>query len=142
MPLNGYNVGRDISIVFNAPDGPKRFSKITRFSSKQETTEAQVKGLDGQVTNLRFFEGWSGMFDVERQNSLVDDYFAQLEDNYFQGLNEQAASIQETIQEVDGSINTYRYEGVVARLADAGDKTSDKTVKQSIEFKATRRRKV
>lgn len=139
MPLNGYNIGRDVSLDFVASDGPKRFSKITGFTSKQETTDQKVKGLDGIVTNLRFFEGWGGSFDIERQNAVVDKYFAQLEANYFQGLNEKPATITETIAEPDGSLSTFRYEGVMAKLADAGDKKSDQTVKMRIEFMATRR---
>lgn len=139
MPIQGFTVGRDIALDYVAADGPKRFSKITGFQSKQETSEVKIKGLDGSITNIRYFEGWSGSYEIERQDGTVDAYFAQLEANYFQGLSETPATITETIAEAGGAVTVWRYTGVISILADAGDKRSDSTVKMKIEFKASRR---
>lgn len=142
MPLNGFSVGRDVSIDIVGPSGPVRFNLVTKFTSKQQSKTEMVKGLDGVSRPVRFFDGWEGGFDLERQDSTVDDYFAQLEANYYAGLNEAAVSITETITEVSGAVTQYRYLGVLLKLDDAGDKAGDSTVKQKLSFMASRRIKV
>ena len=142
MPINGFSVGRDVSLDIVGPSGPIRFNLITKFSSKQEVKSNAVKGLDGITRPVRFFDGWSGNFDIERQDSTVDDYFSQLEANYYAGLNEAAVTITETITEVSGAVTQYRYTGVLLKLEDAGDYAGDSTVKQKVSFIASRRIKV
>lgn len=142
MPLNGFSVGRDVSLDIVGPTGPLRFNLITNFSSKQEAKTQMVKGLDGISRPVRFFDGWTGGFSLERQDSTVDDYFAQIEANYYAGLNEASVRIVETITEVSGAVTQYRYEGVLLKLDDAGDKAGDSTVKQKLSFMASRRVKV
>lgn len=142
MPLNGYSVGRDVSLDIVTPNGVLRVSRVTKFTSKQETTEQKVKRMDGITDPVRFFDGWSGSMDVERQDSTLDDYFALLEANYYAGFNEPPCSITETITEVSGSVTQYRYLGVLFRFDDAGDRSGDSTIKQKISFMAQRRMKV
>ncbi|MFX8844608.1 hypothetical protein ABTM93_19195, partial [Acinetobacter baumannii] len=83
MPNNGFSVGRDVSLAIVTSAGPLRLSLITNFNSKPLTKEQSIKGLDGITRFVRFPDGWQGGFDVERQDSTVDDYFGQLEANYF-----------------------------------------------------------
>ena len=142
MPLNGYSVGRDISLNIIGQSGPLAFSQITGFKSKPDTTDQKIKGLDGITRHLRFPDGWSGSFAIERQDSTLDDYWAQLEANYYAGINEQPISITQTIQEVNGSISQYRYLQVLLTIDDAGDYEGDKSVKQTLKFVAARRVKV
>jgi hypothetical protein len=142
MPLNGFSVGRDITLDVNGPTGPIRLNLITGFTRKQDTTDVRVKGLDGSTRHLVFYDGWSGSFDLERQDSVVDDLFSQLESDYYSGLNTPGMTITETITEVDGSVSQYRYTDVVLRLDDAGDWRGENSVKQRIGFMARRRFKV
>ena len=142
MPQNGFTVGRDVSLDIIGPSGPLRFNLITKFTSKQEVKDQKIKGLDGITRPVRFFDGWSGGFELERQDSTVDDYFCQLEDNYYAGLNEASVTITETITEVSGAVSQYRYVGVLLKLDDAGDKSGDATVKQKLSFISSRRLKV
>lgn len=142
MPINGFSVGRDVSLDIVGPSGPVRFSLITKFNSKQQTKTSQIKGLDGITRPVRFFDGWAGGFDIERQDSTVDDYFSQLEANYYSGLNEASVTITETITEANGAVTQYRYIGVLLQLDDAGDWAGDATVKQKLSFIASRRIKV
>jgi len=142
MPINGFSVGRDVSLDIVGPAGPVRLNLITAFRSKQEVNEQKVKGMDGITRPLRFFDGWTGGFDIERQDSTVDDYFCQLEANYYSGLNEATVSITETITEVSGAVTQYRYVGVLLKYEDAGEKKGDTTVKQKLGFFASRRLKV
>jgi len=139
MPINGYSVGRDYTLVIQTATGPLQLNKLTSFKSKQDVTDVRVKRLDGITDHVRFFDGWSGSFDIERQDATVDRWFAGLESNYYAGINEQPAQIYETIQEANGAVSQYRYDGVLMTLADAGNRAGDATVKQSINFVASRR---
>lgn len=142
MPVNGFTVGRDVSLDIIGPSGPLRFSLITGFMAKPDITDQKIKGLDGITRHVRFPDGWSGSFDIERENSLVDDYFAELEANYYAGLNEKSCTITETITEVSGAVTQYQFVGVLFKLDDAGDYKGDATVKQKLSFVSSRRLKV
>ncbi len=142
MPINGFSVGRDVALDIVGPSGPIRLSLITDFQSKQDTSEKKIKGLDGINRPVRFFEGWSGSFTIERQDNTVDDYFATLENNYYSGLNETTVTITETITEVSGAVSQYRYTNVLLKLDDAGSWKGDSTVSQKLGFTSDRRLKV
>lgn len=142
MPQNNFSVGRDVSLDIITSNGPLSFGLITKFTSKQDIVDKKVKGIDGITRHVRFPDGWSGTFDIERQDSTLDDYFATQEQQYYDGIAEQGATITETIQEVNGSISQYRYLGVLLKFDDAGDKSGDSTVMQKLSFVASRRIKV
>lgn len=142
MPNNGFSVGRDQSLDIIGPQGPIRLSLLTSFKAKQDINEQKIKGLDGITRHVRFPDGWSGTFMVERQGSEIDDYFAQIEANYYAGQNEQSCTITETITEVSGAVSQYRYVGVLLKLDDSGEWKGDSTVKMTISFVASRRMKV
>lgn len=142
MPINNFSVGRDISLVIVTAASPIQFNLMTEFQSKQDSTRTRIKGLDGKTRYVRFFDGWSGSFKIERRDSTVEDYFVQLEAAYYAGINEQAASITDIKQEPNGSISIYRYFGVLLDLDDAGTWAGDATVKQSISFVCERRIKI
>jgi hypothetical protein len=142
MPVNGFSVGRDVVLDIVGPTGVLTFPLITGFTSKPDVMEHKVKGLDGLVRPVIFHDGWTGTFDIERQDNTLDDYWAQLEANYFTGINSPSLTITETITEVAGNVTQYRYEGVQLKLSDAGDWKGDSTVKQRVDFLCARRRKV
>ena len=142
MALNGYSIGRDIALDIIGPQGPLRFNQIISFMSKPDTTDQKIKGLDGITRHLRFPDGWSGSFEIERQDSAVDDYFTQIEANYYAGLNEIPVTITETVTEVNGSVSQYRYLQVILVLEDAGTWQGDKSVHQKVRFMSARRVKV
>lgn len=142
MPLNNYSVGRDVTLTLVTSSGVLNLNQITGFQSKQDTIEQKIKGLDGITRYLRFFDAWSGSFTLERQDSTLDDYFSQLEANYYAGLSESPVSITQSIQEVSGAITQYRYVGVLLKFDDAGEYAGDKSVKQSLSFVASRRIKI
>ncbi|HEX7854444.1 MAG TPA: hypothetical protein VF503_12185 [Sphingobium sp.] len=140
MPQQGYSIGRDRSVAIILPTGSTlRLNKVTSFQSKQDTSEQKIKGLDGVTDHLRFYEGWSGTFKIERRGPELDVYFAQLEANFYAGADEPPAIMQETIKEPNGSVSQYRYERVLLKYDDAGTSEADKSVTQSISFLASRR---
>jgi hypothetical protein len=112
---------------------------ITSFKAKQETTEETVKRIDGTVDRVRFFEGWTGTFMIERRDATLDQYFCQIESNYFSGIADGPISLTETITEQDGSISQFRYRKVLLKLDDAGEWAGDKTVKRTMTFVASRK---
>lgn len=142
MPLNTFSTGRDVTLTVVTPSGPISFNLITAFHSSPVTGQVKVKGIDGITRHALFPDGWTGGFDIERSDSTVDDYFAQLEDNYYQGQNIGSSTITETITEPNGAVTQYRYLQVLLQLDDAGSWMGDQTVKQKISFMASRRKKI
>ncbi|HHW4679815.1 MAG TPA: hypothetical protein ACQGQH_10420 [Xylella sp.] len=140
MSQNGYSLGRDVTLAIILPDGRSlNMGKVTRFTSKQDTTDQKLKGIDGIVDHLRFYEGWSGSFESECRGPELDVYFATLESNFYAGADEPPATLQQTILEPNGQVSQYRYERVLLKYDDAGDWSGDKSVHQKISFVASRR---
>ena len=140
MSLQGYSIGRDITLVVLLPDGtPLRLGRVTSWSAKQETTDQRIKPLDGVTDHLRYFDGWSFSFKMERRGPEVDAYFAQLEANFYAGLDEPPATLQQTIVEPSGAVSQWRFERVLLKFDDPGDWAADKSVSQSVSGMAARR---
>lgn len=144
MPVNDFNVGRDITFDIFDPNtgGIIEFKTITGFERKQETSEVKVKGIDGIVRYGYLPDGWSFSLELARAGTEIDDYFTQLENLYYGGKNVLSGQITETVTEIDGNISQYVYERVVMHLSDAGAVKGDAEVKMKIEGKASRRRKI
>jgi len=143
MPVNNFNVGRDVTLQIVGYDGTiQNFTLQTSFDGKQETHQIKVLGMDGTVRFLELPAGWTGSMAFDRQDSSLDVYFANLESGYYSGVNAQAATITETIAEVDGSTTQWRYTGVVFRLDDAGSWKGDSQVNMKMSWSASRRLKV
>ncbi|MDE2101967.1 MAG: hypothetical protein KGL39_32270, partial [Patescibacteria group bacterium] len=104
MPLNNFTVGKDITLQLVTQYGALSLNLITSFQSKQDSIEETIKGIDGITRHVKFPNGWSGSFMIERRDSTLDDYFAADEAGYYSGQNLQNCSITETIQEVAGNV--------------------------------------
>lgn len=140
MPANGFSLGRDKTLVVVTKSGPIRFEGLTGFTSKKTPKTKLVHLMNGVNTPVSNRSGeWTGSFEIERRDSTVDQLFAQLEANYFAGLNEDAASITETIAEPNGTISQFRFTGVILDLDDAGNWKGDATVPIKVSFMAARR---
>jgi hypothetical protein len=145
MPLNGFNIGRDVSITLNDSTpgvGALRFGLITSFNEKMMTSDEEFMGLDGITRRLRYVKGWSGQITIQRQDSAVDDYFARIEDGFYQGLSESPLYISKSMQEVNGSVTQWRHYGVLLKYDDAGTAQGDKSIVQTLSWVAIRRKKV
>src|SRR5260364_149630 len=142
MPVNGLSVGRDITLDLITPNGPLRLNGITKFTSKPDVVDEKIKPLNRAAIHLRFPDGWSGSFEIERDSDALDRHFARAEDDYYLGVNESPCTSTETIIEPNHAISQYRYEGVLLKLEDAGEWEDTKSVKQKLSFVASRRKKV
>lgn len=141
MPQGQISLGRDIGLTIVTPQlGPITLVGLMAFKSKMDDNVQKLILINGITKHLRFIQGWSGSFDIERAGPILDQYFSLLESNYRRGIPEPPASITQTIQEPVTLINSqYRYQGVLLSYADAGEFTGDKSVKQSLTFVAETR---
>lgn len=142
MPLGGYTVGRDVQVDINTAYGTITLNAITSFDAKPDIPEQKITKLTGITDTLYWPGAWNGSFEAERVDDTLDAYWAQWEEDYYNGINRASGTITETITESDGSVSVYRYTNVQLKLTDPGKKEGDKTVHQTLTFNAQRRRKV
>lgn len=143
MPANGLNIGKDqVLDVVTQSRGVLRLAIRTGFDSKQMTQSINHEGADGRNRFAELPSGWEGSFDFDRASSALDDYFAQVEDDYYTGAPGDVITITETISEVSGAVTKYVYTGVALKFDSAGTKGGNKLIPQKVTFRAARRLKV
>ena len=142
MAISVFSVGRDTQLVVIGPLGTMNLAHVTAFDSRQVTQSVRVNRLDGNQMGMELPKGWEGSFELERGDSLVEDFIATTEQNYFNGSISTISSMYQYVSEVDGSTSTYQYDSVVFRLSNAGLWKGDAAVKQKLEFFASRRRRI
>ena len=143
MPTaNGFNTGKDVTLVISTPTGVLQIDGLTGFKAAQLTQPLDSKLITGVNLYDEIPLGWSGTFNLERLDSTVDDYFAADESGYFTGVKPNSiVTITQTIQENSGNTQ-YRFTGVALKFEDAGEWRGDQKVMQTISFRASRRLKV
>ena len=137
-----FSVGRDCQLVVMGPTGRVDLSHVTGFESRQITHPIRVDRLDGTQMATELPKGWEGNFEIERGTSSVDDFIAAAENQFFTSGRVAPGTLYQYVTEPDGSTSTYQYDGVVFKLTSAGAWKGDASVKQKLEFFATRRRRV
>jgi hypothetical protein len=142
MPVNSFSIGRDCQLVLMGPFGRVDLTYVTGFDSRQVTQSVRLDRLDGVPMGAELPKGWEGSFEVERGTSAVDDFFALSEQAFFNNGSLPAGTVYQYVAEVDGSVSTYQYSGVVFKLANAGSWRGDAPVKQKLDFFATQRVRV
>lgn len=146
MPiLNGkesFNVGRDCTLVFVGPGGQVQLDNVEDFEAKQDTAAINVDRLDGVQLNAALPKGWSGSFSIARNSGSLDDAFAAMENAWYSNGSYQVSTIYQFVLNGDGSRTTYQYDSCAVTLSDAGSWKGDAAVKQKVDFKCNRRKKV
>ena len=142
MALTAFSIGRDTQLVVMGPNGRVDMSHVTGFESRQITNPIRVSRLDGTQLAAELPKGWEGSFDIERGTSALDDLISLIEQNYYNGTGVPPGTMYQYITEVDSSVSTYQFDGVVFKLASAGAWKGDSSVKQKLEFYATRKRRI
>jgi hypothetical protein len=142
MPINNFSVGKDVSVTVVTSYGTLTLTGLTEFVADPMTTDIRSKLIDGTPLFGFIPDGYKGSFKLDRLNPNVDNYWAQVEADYFAGKNNLAGTIAEIIQEADGSTTEWRYDGVVLRLEKSGDWGGDKKVEQMVTFEAAHKVKV
>ncbi|WP_158746077.1 hypothetical protein [Acidisphaera sp. L21] len=142
MPTNAFTLGRDCQLVVIGPQGRVDLTHVTGFDSRQMTQPIRIDRLDGTQLAAELPKGWEGSFELERGNSVADDFIATTEQAYFTNGQLTASTLYQYVSEADSSTSTYQYDGAVFKLSAAGAWRGDAAVKQKLEFFATRRRRV
>ena len=142
MAISVFSVGRDTQLVVIAPSGTMNMAHVTAFDSRQVTQSIQVNRLDVNQLGIELPKGWEGSFELERGDSVVEDFIAATEQSFFNGSINTTSSMYQYVSEADGSTSTYQYDSVVFRLSNAGIWKGDAAVKQKLEFFASRRRRI
>lgn len=142
MSISVFSVGRDTQLVVIGPAGRVDLTHVIGFESKQLTQSIRINRLDGNHLGAEIPKGWEGSFEIERGDSTVEDFIASMEQSFFNGDIGTTGSMYQYVTEADGSISTYQFDGVVFRLANAGQWRGDAAVKQKLEFFASRRRRI
>ncbi len=141
MPINGQSIGKDVSfvIVFQGQKVAIPANAVTGFEPKPRTSTENRQGLDGGVRDAVYPNGWEGTIDVDRLDPTVENFWAQIEDQYYSGQNVGTGTISETETNPDGSISKWRYKPVVFRLDTVGERKPDSVIKQRLSWFAGRR---
>ncbi len=142
MALTTFSIGRDTQLVVMGPTGRVDLSHVTGFESRQLTSAVRVSRIDGTQLAAELPKGWEGNFEVERGTSALDDLISTIEQNFYNGGPVAPGTMYQYITEADGSVSTYQFDGVVFKLATAGVWKGDSSVKQKLEFYATRKRRI
>jgi hypothetical protein len=142
MSLTMFSIGRDTQLVVIGPTGRIDLTHVTSFDSRQITRSVRVDRLDGTHMGTELPKGWEGSFELDRGSSVVDDFIAAAEQQYFNGNSVQPSTMYQYVTETDGSVSTYQYDNVIFRLSNAGSWKGDNSVKQKLEFFAVRRRRI
>ena len=138
-----FNIGRDATLIMIRPGGVAlRPTEITNFDAKQIVTDLKSRPLNGPPLHAYLPDGWEGSFDYDRADSRLDDYFSQLEVNFYSGLGLEQVIIQQTIREVSGAVTQYRFDRVALKLDSAGAWKADSKVETKLGFMASTRTKV
>jgi hypothetical protein len=140
--LTAFSIGRDTQLVVMGPNGRVDISHVTGFESRQITSPIRVSRLDGSQLGAELPKGWEGSFEAERGSSALDDFISSLEQGFYSGSGAPSGTMYQYITETDGSVSTYQFDGVVFKLANAGAWKGDSSVKQKLEFFATRKRRI
>jgi hypothetical protein len=140
--LTAFSIGRDTQLVVMGPNGRIDFSHVTGFESRQLTSPVRISRLDGTQLGAELPKGWEGSFEVERGTSALDDFISAMEQDFYNGGGIEPGTMYQYITETDSSVSTYQFDGVVFKLASAGSWKGDSSVKQKMEFYATRKRRI
>lgn len=142
MPANQFNTGRDCQLVVLGPSGRVDLTHVTGFESRQVTHSVRVDRLDGQLLAAELPRGWEGHFDLERGSSAADDFIGGLEQAWYAGGSLPGSTLYQYVAEADGSTSTYQYDGCVFRMTNSGGWAGQGSVKQRLDFWASRRTRV
>ena len=140
MPVNNFNVGRDIRLTFTSATGELiTFNRIKMFTCRQKTFNRESTASDGVTRHINIPGGWEGSFEIEKIDDSVDSFFATLEQQYYAGQGIGTIIITETIQNPNGSLQTYQHIGVVLTFESAGDFNPDNYITQKVSFSSEKR---
>lgn len=144
MPVNNLSIGHDVTVTFF--DGTTQlivaWPARTGFSAEPITKTINSEPLNGPPLFAEAPNGWHGTMDFDRTDSTIDDYFAKNEALYFAGGNPITGTITQTIQEKNGSVTQYVFNGVAIKPSQMGAWKAAEKVAIRVDWSASNRVKV
>lgn len=130
---DGFTTGTDATVdLYDPQDGSlTRVAGLTNFSAKPRTKDLEHHGNDGVDRFGKLYLGWDVSFEYDREDGVLDRYFAAREARQRSGVAQGTITITQTIQERNGSITQFRFTRVELQQDDPGsfqreEKTSGK----------------
>lgn len=137
MPVNGFTVGRDVTITITGPGATTiviSSDQVTQFDAKAGKREVWSRPLNSPPRPVYMPDGWQGTIHVDRSDATLDTFLANLELNFWNGQNTLPGSVLETITEDDGSITQWHFPNCMFWVTDPGAYHADGIVQQRLEF--------
>jgi hypothetical protein len=144
LPVNGFTVGRDVTITMAGSGGTIVIpsAQVTHFAAKAMKKQTWSRPLNSPPQPIYMPDGWQGSVSVDRADSTLDTFQSTLESNFWNGRNTLAGTIMQTITEDDGSTTQFQFINAMFWIENVGDYAADGIVKQSIEFCSGERKRV
>ncbi len=134
MPITGLSTGKDIAVTLSDTNGLMQTTRAKQISWKANQTKDKTTALDGNTRHLNIPGGWEVTIDFERTSNAFDQYIANLEANYFNGITPPQITLAFSITEANGSISQYQYNGGTLSFDDGGTWKADSYVTQKLTF--------
>lgn len=140
---NDFQIGQQVELVLMSPDGTpiQNFGLLTEFTANQPAHVIEVAGINnGGYTAARVAQKrWKGSFAFARTNGMAD-YIQWIEESGFYGGNPQNYyTINQTVQNSDGTLTELQFQGVTLETFDAGNVRQDAEIPMKIDFSAATR---
>lgn len=145
MPVNGFTVGRDVTITMVGANGVDLVlapDQITNFDAKPIKKEDWSRPLNLPPKPLYLPDGWRGTVQLDRQDSSLDQFQSDYEQQYWNGENMLPGTILQTITEDDGTTTQYRFDGCMFWVEEPGQWHDGGKISQRMEFCASTRKKL
>lgn len=139
MPVNGFNIGVDYSLMFY--DGTS--GSLLDMGDIQNVAITELKH---DLKNMPYNrppkygyvpDGFRIEFTITRTGSAIEDFMVQADANFNNGLVQKPGFLNQTIINPDGSVSRYQYTDMVLFMPDHGNIARDKEVTLKVEGHAS-----
>lgn len=137
-----FNIGKDTRVVVIGPYGRIDPKHIVNFTAHQTVNKVRTQPLNKPRLQRDLPNGWDGTIEIDRSDSTLDDLAAAIEQAFWTGQAIPMGTIYQYIDELNGSTSTYQFDNVTMNVPNAGSYQAETPVKQTLEWSASRRRKV
>jgi len=104
------------------------------WESRPVTTRVPVNLMSGTKRDLIFEQGWSGSLSIQRTKSALDEYWSVLEAQVRAGVPRPTFTIQQRINESDGTITQLTFIQCQFTYDEAGTYANEEGVVQRMSF--------
>jgi hypothetical protein len=140
--MSDFDIGKQASINVISNGAIVSTAQITDFMARQKTKTIHSDPLNSPPVEKEIPGGWEFSFSMDRLGPVWDDYFADAEDDYWNGNPEAQLQLNQTIKERDGSISQFRFDVTSVKFDEAGTYKQDDKVVQKVSGFASRRHTV